>query len=51
MGMEDEGYGSAVWKIPELYGQSNSPQLEQLFTLDGHTGKIRRYCPVYVDLL
>ncbi|TVU04589.1 hypothetical protein EJB05_47708, partial [Eragrostis curvula] len=37
-----EGYGAAVWKIPELYGQSNSPQLEQLFTLDGHTGKIRR---------
>ncbi|XP_062194995.1 WD repeat-containing protein DWA2-like [Phragmites australis] len=37
-----EGYGAAVWKIPELYGQSNSPQLEQLFALDGHAGKIRR---------
>ncbi|XP_006660371.1 WD repeat-containing protein DWA2 [Oryza brachyantha] len=36
-----EGYGASVWKIPEMYGQSNSPQLEQLFTLDEHTGKIR----------
>ncbi|KAF0898360.1 hypothetical protein E2562_007210 [Oryza meyeriana var. granulata] len=36
-----EGYGASVWKIPEFYGQSNSPQLEQLFTLDEHTGKIR----------
>ncbi|XBI00064.1 hypothetical protein VPH35_129232 [Triticum aestivum] len=36
-----EGYGASVWKIPELYGQSNSPQLEQLFTLDDHTDKIR----------
>ncbi|PWZ52404.1 hypothetical protein Zm00014a_011440 [Zea mays] len=37
-----EGYGASVWKIPELNGQSNSPQLEQLFELSGHTGKIRR---------
>ncbi|CAO2170039.1 unnamed protein product [Urochloa humidicola] len=37
-----EGYGAAVWKIPEQHGQSNSPQLEQLFELTGHTGKIRR---------
>uniref|UniRef100_I1QL26 EIPR1-like beta-propeller domain-containing protein n=1 Tax=Oryza glaberrima TaxID=4538 RepID=I1QL26_ORYGL len=36
-----EGYGASVWKIPELHGQSNSPPLEQLFTLDEHTGKIR----------
>uniref|UniRef100_A0A453RQW7 EIPR1-like beta-propeller domain-containing protein n=1 Tax=Aegilops tauschii subsp. strangulata TaxID=200361 RepID=A0A453RQW7_AEGTS len=36
-----EGYGASVWKIPELYGQSNSPQLEQLFMLDDHTDKIR----------
>jgi hypothetical protein len=39
--MEGEGYGASVWKIPELHGQSNSPPLEQLFTLDEHTGKIR----------
>lgn len=37
-----DGYGASVWKIPELYGQSNSPQLEQLVELGGHTGKIRR---------
>ncbi|XP_008677309.1 protein TSSC1 isoform X2 [Zea mays] len=37
-----EGFGASVWKIPELNGQSNSPQLEQLFELSGHTGKIRR---------
>ncbi|KAM0883282.1 hypothetical protein ACQ4PT_031709 [Festuca glaucescens] len=36
-----EGYGASVWKIPELYGQSNSPQLEELFKLDEHTAKIR----------
>lgn len=36
-----ESYGAAVWKIPELYGQSNSPQLEQLSSLDAHTGKIQ----------
>ncbi|XP_066344601.1 WD repeat-containing protein DWA2-like [Miscanthus floridulus] len=37
-----EGYGASVWKIPEVNGQSNSPQLEQLFELSGHTGKTRR---------
>ncbi|RWR90594.1 WD repeat-containing protein DWA2 [Cinnamomum micranthum f. kanehirae] len=36
-----ETYGAAVWKIPELYGQSNSPQLEQLVSLDAHSGKIK----------
>lgn len=39
--MTGDSYGASVWKIPELYGQSNSPQLEQLFTLDEHTAKIR----------
>ncbi|PWZ28960.1 hypothetical protein Zm00014a_018628 [Zea mays] len=41
-GERGEGFGASVWKIPELNGQSNSPQLEQLFELSGHTGKIRR---------
>lgn len=36
-----ESFGAAVWKIPELYGQSNSPQLQQLASLDSHTGKIK----------
>ncbi|XP_010242861.1 PREDICTED: WD repeat-containing protein DWA2 [Nelumbo nucifera] len=36
-----ESYGAAVWQIPELYGQSNSPQLEQLASLDAHTCKIK----------
>uniref|UniRef100_A0ACD5Y8A1 Uncharacterized protein n=2 Tax=Avena sativa TaxID=4498 RepID=A0ACD5Y8A1_AVESA len=36
-----EGYGAFIWKIPELYGQSNSPQLEELFKLDEHMAKIR----------
>ncbi|KAF6159815.1 hypothetical protein GIB67_030073 [Kingdonia uniflora] len=36
-----ESYGAAVWKIPELYGQSNSPQLEQLVSLDAHTSKVK----------
>ncbi|XP_042494765.1 WD repeat-containing protein DWA2-like [Macadamia integrifolia] len=36
-----ELFGAAVWRIPELYGQSNSPQLEQLFSLDAHAGKIK----------
>uniref|UniRef100_A0ACD6AIH4 Uncharacterized protein n=2 Tax=Avena sativa TaxID=4498 RepID=A0ACD6AIH4_AVESA len=36
-----EGYGASIWKIPELYGQSNSPQLEELFKLDEHMAKIR----------
>uniref|UniRef100_A0A1D1YTR0 WD repeat-containing protein DWA2 n=1 Tax=Anthurium amnicola TaxID=1678845 RepID=A0A1D1YTR0_9ARAE len=36
-----ETYGAVIWKIPELYGQSNSPQLEQLVSLDGHSCKIK----------
>ncbi|KAL9261487.1 WD repeat-containing protein [Drosera capensis] len=36
-----ESYGAAVWQIPELYGQLNSPQLEQIASLDSHTGKIK----------
>ncbi|OAY82971.1 WD repeat-containing protein DWA2-like [Ananas comosus] len=36
-----ETYGASIWKIPELYGQSNSPQLEQLVSLDEHTFKIK----------
>ncbi|XP_072996790.1 WD repeat-containing protein DWA2-like [Typha latifolia] len=36
-----ETYGASIWKIPELYGQSNAPQLEQLVSLDEHTFKIK----------
>lgn len=36
-----ELYGAAVWQIPELYGQLNSPQLERIASLDGHDSKIR----------
>ncbi|GLT75569.1 hypothetical protein SLA2020_472840 [Shorea laevis] len=35
-----ESYGAAVWQIPELYGQLNSPQLECIDPLDAHVGKI-----------
>ncbi|KAK0576172.1 hypothetical protein LWI29_013198 [Acer saccharum] len=35
-----ETYGAAIWQIPELYGQLNSPQLEQIAVLDAHVGKI-----------
>ncbi|KAK6245650.1 hypothetical protein SCA6_008740 [Theobroma cacao] len=35
-----ESYGAAIWQIPELYGQLNSPQLEQIASLDAHVGKI-----------
>ncbi|XP_011628967.1 WD repeat-containing protein DWA2 [Amborella trichopoda] len=34
-------YGAALWEIPELYNQSNAPQLEQLVSLDAHNGKIK----------
>nr|XP_043631940.1 WD repeat-containing protein DWA2-like [Erigeron canadensis] len=37
-----ELYEAAVWQIPELYGQSNSPQLERIASLDGHASKIKR---------
>ncbi|XP_078440421.1 WD repeat-containing protein DWA2-like [Wolffia australiana] len=33
--------GAVVWKIPELYGPSNSPQLEKLVSFDGHPCKIK----------
>ncbi|KAL3505478.1 hypothetical protein ACH5RR_035319 [Cinchona calisaya] len=36
-----ESYGAAIWQIPELYGQMNSPQLEQIAALDGHDSKIK----------
>ncbi|GAY49224.1 hypothetical protein CUMW_117600 [Citrus unshiu] len=35
-----ESYGAAIWQIPELYGQLNSPQLELIAALDAHVGKI-----------
>ncbi|KAL0694984.1 hypothetical protein Bca4012_062164 [Brassica carinata] len=31
-----ESYGAAIWQIPELYGQLNSPQLERVASLDAH---------------
>ncbi|CAM8912503.1 unnamed protein product [Rhodiola kirilowii] len=36
-----ESYGAAIWQIPELYGQLNSPQLERIASLDAHTSKIK----------
>ncbi|CAN0871741.1 WD repeat-containing protein DWA2 [Linum grandiflorum] len=36
-----ESYGAAVWQIPELYGQQNSPQLEKVAFLDAHVRKIK----------
>uniref|UniRef100_A0A7C9FPR9 EIPR1-like beta-propeller domain-containing protein n=1 Tax=Opuntia streptacantha TaxID=393608 RepID=A0A7C9FPR9_OPUST len=36
-----ESYGAAIWQIPELYGQLNSPQLERIAALDAHNSKIR----------
>ncbi|KAJ4774956.1 Protein TSSC1 [Rhynchospora pubera] len=36
-----ETYGASVWKIPEISSQSNSPQLDQLVSLDDHTAKIK----------
>ena len=38
--IEGESFGAAVWQIPELYGQLNSPQLERIASLDGHVGKL-----------
>ncbi|GAB4828423.1 WD repeat-containing protein dwa2 [Ancistrocladus abbreviatus] len=45
--LNGESYGAAIWQIPELYGQLNSPQLERLAALDAHTGKIKcvLWCP------
>lgn len=39
--IKGETYGAAVWKIPELYGQLNSPRLEQVVSLDAHSCKIK----------
>lgn len=39
--VKGESYEAAVWQIPELYGQSNSPQLECIASLDAHTAKIK----------
>ncbi|CAL5384526.1 unnamed protein product [Camellia sinensis] len=36
-----ESYGAAIWQIPELYGQLNSPQLERIGSLDAHNSKIK----------
>lgn len=36
-----EKYGAAIWQIPELSGQSNAPQLEELVSLNEHTCKIK----------
>lgn len=36
-----ESYGAAIWQIPELYGELNSPQLERITSLDPHVGKIK----------
>ncbi|CAD5195625.1 unnamed protein product, partial [Musa acuminata subsp. malaccensis] len=36
-----ETYGASVWQIPELNGQSNAPQLEQLVSLNEHSFKIK----------
>lgn len=39
--LEGESYGAAIWQIPELYGELNSPQLERIASLDAHVGKIK----------
>ena len=39
--LEGESYGAAIWQIPELYGELNSPQLERITSLDAHVGKIK----------
>ncbi|CAL5332047.1 unnamed protein product [Camellia sinensis] len=39
-----ESYGAAIWQIPELYGQLNSPQLERIGSLDAHNSKIKWIC-------
>lgn len=36
-----ESFGAAIWQIPELYGELNSPQLERITSLDTHAGKIK----------
>ena len=39
--LEGESYGAAIWQIPELYGELNSPQLERITSLDSQVGKIK----------
>ncbi|KAL6521712.1 WD repeat-containing protein dwa2 [Orobanche gracilis] len=36
-----ELFEAAIWQIPELYGQWNSPQLEGISALDGHDSMIK----------
>lgn len=36
-----ESYGAAIWRMPELYGELNSPQLEKITPLGTHVGKIK----------
>ncbi|XP_028549306.1 WD repeat-containing protein DWA2 [Dendrobium catenatum] len=36
-----ETYGASIWEIPELYGQSNAPQLEELVSLKEHASKLK----------
>lgn len=36
-----ESYGAAIWRMPELYGELNSPQLEKITSLGTHVGKIK----------
>lgn len=36
-------YGASIWVIPELYGQSNAPQLEELISLKEHVAKLKWY--------
>ncbi|KAL6295473.1 hypothetical protein ACE6H2_003615 [Prunus campanulata] len=36
-----ESYGAAIWQIPELYGELNSPQLERITSLDSQVAKIK----------
>ncbi|KAH0878015.1 hypothetical protein HID58_065409 [Brassica napus] len=35
-----ESFGAAIWQIPELYGQLNSPQLERVASLDAHVDSV-----------
>ncbi|KAF4395272.1 hypothetical protein F8388_001659 [Cannabis sativa] len=35
-----ESYGAAIWQIPELYGELNSPQLEKITPIGDNVGKI-----------
>ncbi|KAM0945303.1 putative transcription factor WD40-like family [Dioscorea sansibarensis] len=36
-----ETHGASLWEIPELYGQSNAPQLKELVSLKEHSFKIK----------